>query len=188
MIVYWEEVANGAQTDVVATWTGSMTPGTFEYDNARTTPTPFTYTDDESLAGFSNAHDVWSGGTHASGLGLLLEIQNYSFEEYAALVSPDITFGFGGGLFYYAGAEDKTANNTTINFDDTIHSMTFPNRTLTDMNANSFSDTLAWTSSSGDTISYTSGSPSPVSAIPEPSSGLVLGFLLLSGLIHRRRK
>jgi hypothetical protein len=27
-----------------------------------------------------------------------------------------------------------------------------------------------------------------VSAIPEPSSGLVLGFLLLSGLIHRRRK
>ena len=30
--------------------------------------------------------------------------------------------------------------------------------------------------------------PSTVSAIPEPSSGLVLGFLLLSGLMHRRRK
>jgi hypothetical protein len=61
--------------------------------------------------------------------------------------------------------------------------MTFPNLTLAAMNADNFANTLAWTSSSGDTISYTTVSP-----IPEPSSGLMLGFVLLSGLMHRRRK
>ena len=32
VIVYWEEVANGGQTDVVATWTGTLNPGTFSSD------------------------------------------------------------------------------------------------------------------------------------------------------------
>jgi hypothetical protein len=107
---------------------------------------------------------------------------------FASIASPVASFGFSSGNFYYGGAVDGDPNVATINFDDTLHSFRFPSNTLAGMNAAGFSNTLAWTSSSGDTISYTTGSPPTVSAIPEPSSGLVLGFLLLSGLIHRRRK
>ena len=100
------------------------------------------------------------------------------------------SFGFTAtNDFFYPGIDNDQADTTLIDFDSTLHSMTIRNTTLAGMNALGFSNTLAWTSDSGDTISYTTGpAPSSVSAIPEPSSGLVLGFLLLSGLIHRRRK
>ena len=94
----------------------------------------------------------------------------------------------GSNSFMYAGLDNGQPDSSLIDFDSTLHSMTIRNTTLAGINAAGFSNTLAWTSDSGDTISYTTGSPPPVSEIPEPSSGLVLGLLLLSGLIHRRRK
>ena len=41
VIVYWEEVANGGQTDVVATWTGSLNPGSFASDHSRLVSIPY---------------------------------------------------------------------------------------------------------------------------------------------------
>ena len=188
VIVYWEEVTNGSQTDVVATWTGSLDPGSSVSTNMSMSAAAFYVDNNRLLATKPGSGHIWAGGAGADS-GLTPLTINHTPTDFDLLVSPSLTFGLFEDKFYYdSGSVVGNPASTTINFDSTLHSMTFRNTDLSSMGAAGFSNTLAWTSSSGDTISYTTGSPSTVSAIPEPSSGLVLGFLLLSGLIHRRRK
>jgi hypothetical protein len=185
VIVYWEEVTKGSQTDVVATWTGHLDPGTFKSDGVRSSSMLGTGGNAFLAMTGGTSYDKWSSSNPTTDTGLALEFLRAGEFE---LTGADV-LGFDSGPdFHYSGIDDDQADTSLIDFDSTLHSMTIPNTTLAGMNADGFSNTLAWTSDSGDTISYTTGSPPTVSAIPEPSSGLVLGFLLLSGLIHRRRK
>jgi hypothetical protein len=184
VIVYWEEVTNSSQTDVVATWTGSLDVGLWS-GVGELSLSNVEVSDSLFLVSYSDTPKIRGGGSAANS-GIVLT--SLTPADMSAFVSPAVSYGFSAGYFFYAGTSDVSTYNATINFDDTLHSIRFPNETLAAMNADSFSNTLAWTSSTGDTISYTTGSPPTVSAIPEPSSVLALGFLLLSGLIHRRRK
>jgi hypothetical protein len=75
-------------------------------------------------------------------------------------------------------------NVTQLTFDPSRDVIRFNFRTLVEMNADSFTSTLAWTATdSGDIITYTIG-PVPV---PEPSSALLVGLGGLA-LLARRKK
>lgn len=146
VIVEFEQVGN----DVVATWTGALDPGTFAHEGWWGTSGGGA--EPNLLIRYTaGAHmDVFGGGAHST---TSLHDTNAT---YGSSYSGAQTYGFHKGSFYYSGVLNGIQDpaNDPIDFDISLHTMTYNSVTLADMGAASFNNTLAWTSSSGDTIHY----------------------------------
>lgn len=162
--------------NVVATWAGSLNPGTFLGDgifavqrldsNVR-----HLYVNDIGTG------DVWTGGT-AEDRGPFGGVMT----SYTSGAPGGGSFGFDNTDFYFGGLDNDIADQTVITFDGGAYTMVWANKTLISLGADSFNNTLAWTSAAGgtNTISYTTV------PVPEPSAALLAACGAL-GLLRRRR-
>jgi len=168
VLVSFEQVDD----DVIASWNGTIDLGAWITDG------------DNNVAGSGNATSVELFGLGVGGV----EIYNEGIAEITSLAadnvvaSPGVAIGFSGAAFFVGGVADGMAPASSIfSFSPLVDNLTFANVTLADIGADSFDNTLAWTSSAGgvNTVSFTT--------IPEPSSSALLGLGAL-GLIVRRRR
>lgn len=170
VVVTFEQVG----ADVVACWSGTIDPGTWTNDSV--IGFSFSSASATSLGNFAAGNDTefYAGTATDTGLG--------GGDTPAEITSATGgTYGFSTTSLNLPGVANTTAPaSTSYTFDPAVHKMTFANQTLAGINASSFNDTLAFTTSAGDTISYTT-------IIPEPSSVALLGLGSL-GLLLRRRK
>jgi hypothetical protein len=122
------------------------------------------------LYALNGLNDYYSGGLAQTISSLSGSITSYTGSA-----------GFANTFFYAAGVENVIPGSSIYDFDTLGVTQTFGDQTLVDIGAESFSDTLAWTSSAQgtNTISYTT--------IPEPSSTALLGLGALALAVRRRR-
>lgn len=165
VVVTFEQVGS----DVVATWTGAIGPGSFGNDLGFLG----SYADDNGLFSVFDVVDAFTGGASVS----------TKLSGIITMTSGSIrSFGFVGDAFYVTGEDDDMANLTVVDFTGTASTMVFRDQTLASIGAASFNNTLAWTSSAGgsNTVSYTT-------IIPEPSTA-IMGLIGVGlGLARRRR-
>ena len=158
--------------NVVATWNGTITPGSFAGDG------------------------IYSGADFYGG-GLLLFVNATNVEEFdfwdsgvatatllntAPSAATGGIYGYGGASFYFNAISNSIEDNPSVDFGTgSTYTMTWAGQTLAGIGASSFNNTLAWTASTGgtNTISFTT--------VPEPSASL-LGLLGAVGLVSRRRR
>jgi len=162
VLVTFEQVGD----DVVATWTGSLDAGVLQ---AQPVIGGTSGAAQRSLYGLRGSNDYYINGlARASSLS-------------GSITSYTGSAGFNIAGFYAAGVENVIPGSSIYDFDTLGVTQTFGDQTLVDIGAESFSDTLAWTSSAQgtNTISYTT--------IPEPSSTALLGLGALALAVRRRR-
>jgi hypothetical protein len=167
VIVYFEQVDG----NVVATWTGSFDAGnwvTEDNDGVQSGAAG------DSLIGIAGAFELYGapdgfGAASVDGFGGTVDAFTGSV-------------GFSSYFFAIGGTADGLAPLLSVyNFDDLIVTQTFRDDTLESIGADSFDNTLAWTSSAGGEILYTTG------AVPEPSSTALVGLGALALAVRRRR-
>jgi len=161
VLVTFEQVGD----DVVATWTGTLDPGSWAEDDAGGN---FSVARDASFGGVNGAVEIYDGGSFVD-LGLSGTIDSFTG-----------TVLIGGSAFYFGGVADATDPGiSVIDFSSFNITQTFADDTLAAIGASSFDNTVAWTSSAGDTISFTT--------VPEPSSTALMGLGALALMVRRRR-
>ncbi len=163
VVVSFEQVDD----DVVATWSGTLDFGQVPgYDSFFSS----TQADDNNLISVSSPVFKYTGNDTSVGDFVGGVITNQSGHV-----------GFTQNTFYI-GETAEFEGDSIVNFDTLGASQTFGGQTLLELGAQSFDNTLAWTSSAGDTVSYTTVTP-----LPEPSSTALIGLGALAVMIHRRR-
>lgn len=163
VIVQFEQVGS----DVVATWSGSIDAGSWTNDFTQLSAT---FAGANGLYGVALDYETYDGGSAS------VTTLNGTVDSFTG------SAGFIDGEFFVAGVDDNAAPLSSIyDFDSLGVSQTFENNTLADIGADSFDNTLAWTSSAGgtNTISFTT--------VPEPSSTALLGLSTLGLLLRRHR-
>ena len=153
--------------DVVATWTGLIDLGDWDSDrNAGNA----SRSDDGIFYGIDGIIEFYDGGTAASIPGFSGNIDEFTGSA-----------GFLDVEFAIGGLDDNKAPSSSIyNFDTLGVTQTFKDDTLADIGADSFDNTLAWTSSAGGEIRFTT--------VPEPSStALIISLGALALAVRRRR-
>ena len=160
-----------AGSDVVATWNGTIMPGSFAgegiFGGANF------YGDGFTLAGFGSSGecDVWDNG-----------VATETLLGVAPSANTGGIYGYGNTAFYFNAVSNNIEDNPSIDFGTgSTYTMTWAGQTLSGIGAASFNNTLAWTGSTGgtNTISFTT--------VPEPSAAL-LSILGAVGLVTRRRR
>lgn len=163
IVVYFEQVGN----DVVASWEGQIFAGTWSTWNSASSSGGSS----NQLYHTSSSYDIYIGGSAAT---------------TSLSAGPDAST-FNGGVndsqFWINGPTTGTfaPSSASYTFDKDVHKMTWTDTDLASIGADSFDNTLAWTSLSGgtNTISYTT--------VPEPTSTALLGLGAMSLLIRRKR-
>jgi hypothetical protein len=164
VIVTFEQVG----PDVVATWSGTLNPGRFEFDFNLSALRFGSFNGLGYIV--AGEHDQWGTGS-ASATTLALGPTASTFSG-----------AFSSNSFYWPGLDNSSSDTASLDFGSgTSYQMTWSGMALTDIGASSFHNTRAWTSSAGDTITFTT-----VSAVPEPSAALLCALGCLGALRRRR--
>lgn len=170
VMVTFEQVGD----DVTATWSGSLNPGSFNRSDFNIDSRTFA-TSTELIRITPGPNYRFQGGTASP---TTLTGATFGNPISSGAYS---TFGFTGTQFYTDQIPGLLTGDE-LDFTGTNSVFTYSNRTLSQIGAENFDNTLAWTSSAGgtNTVSYTT-------IIPEPSSALLITSALAGLLLRRKR-
>lgn len=182
VIVYFEQDGD----NVTASWSGTLNIPTTSVATRDDSAAVVTIGDTQNLYHLSNGSGA---GYYLAELGAASASGLLTYNVGPEPGDPTISFGFALGALAWNDIHisgGTVGAVTQLTFDPSRDKIRFlSGLSLGDLNADAFSNSLAWTATTtNDTISFTTG---PVPSVPEPSSLLLVGAGTLTFLARRKR-